>query len=443
MRKISTSVLGLAGLLLPVSTCASAQQNLSAIAPLVGDWDLPGTLTKLKIHADGTVDHSVLGGGTIQYDEASYFRLVFRQPGRLQLICNYEVRKYSANELTFTVSILPRDPDCELGALRRSPGSEAPATAAKPNKPSEAPPTHDTGDDRKSAQAGATFRDCDDCPEMVVIPAGQFTMGSPDAEPGRINIEGPQRPVQIKSNFAVGRYAITRDQFEAFVKTTGRLYDDGCLAASANNWVLRPNLSFRMPGFPQDGRHPVVCVSWDDANAYVKWLSAKTGKAYRLLTEAEREYATRAGTSSAYWWGNAVRPDMANYDKAPQQAAAEKPVAGKPKLASATAAVAAAPTESPAATQGTVPVHLFPPNPWGLYQVHGNVGEWVADCWNRSYMGAPSDSAAVVTGDCDRHVLRGGGWSYWASDIRAAYRESAAKEDRYVHVGFRIARDLT
>jgi formylglycine-generating enzyme required for sulfatase activity len=443
MRIFWTSALRVVGLLFLVPACVNAQQTANAVAPLVGNWDLPGTMTRLKIHADGTVDHSKLGEGTIQYDEASYFRLVFRQQ---HLSCTYEVRKYSENELTFTVSIHPSDSDCELGALRRSPGSEAPPAPTKSNKSSESLPAGNTGDDKKGAQAGATFKDCDDCPELIIVPAGQFTMGSPDAEPGRLDIEGPQRPVQIKSNFAVGRYAITRDQFETFVKATGRLYDDGCYTESAGKWLLRPDLSFRAPGFPQDGRHPVVCVTWDDANAYTKWVSAKTGKTYRLLTEAEREYVTRAGTSSAYWWGGSVRPDLAHYDKVPQRPAVEQNGANKAKLASdasTVSKVSASPTDTSGPIKGTVPVHLFQPNPWGLFQVHGNVAEWVADCWNRSYMGAPLDSATVTTGDCERHVLRGGGWSYWASDIRSAYRESAHKENRYVHVGFRVARDLT
>jgi formylglycine-generating enzyme required for sulfatase activity len=436
MRQLVTIGSGIALVLLATSI-VEAQQPSNPIAPLVGNWDLPGTLTRLKIHADGTVDHSSLGEGTIRFDETTFYRLFYRQHDHLT--CQYDVRKYSENDVTFTVALQPSNAECELGALRRSPGSDAPAAPAK-NKSSESLPA----DDKQSLQVGTTFKDCDDCPELVVIPAGQFTMGSPDAEPGRLDIEGPQRAVQIKSNFAVGRYAITRDQFEAFVKATARLYDDGCYMESAGKWLLRPDLSFRSPGFPQDGRHPVVCVSWDDANAYIKWLSAKTGKPYRLLAEAEREYVTRAGTSSAYWWGNAVRPDFANYEKPPQQPAVDNSDPSKAKLASTTSTVSStSQAGTGGAPKGTVPVHLFQPNPWGLFQVHGNVAEWIEDCWNRSYMGAPSDGAAVTTGDCDRHGLRGGGWSYRASDIRSAYRESARKENRYVHVGFRVARDLT
>ncbi len=445
MRAGWTSCVHAAGLLLLLMAPLKAgAQPADPVLPLVGNWDLPGTITKLKIHADHTIDHSLLGEGIIRHENASYFLINYRQH---HFLCHYEVRKYSETELTFTVVVRPSESDCELGALRRAPEPLPPiaphpaSTPQPPGKASGAPP-----DERKLAQ-GATLKDCDECPELVVAPAGQFSMGSPDSEAGRLDIEGPQRAVEVPSNFAVGRYAVTRDQFDAFVKATGRLYDDGCHAEQDGKWVLHPNLNFRSPGFPQDGRHPVVCVNWDDANAYVKWLSARTGKTYRLLTEAEREYVSRAGTSTAYWWGAAVRPELANYDKrepGPRQPAPSQPTTGQTKVASVVKRPAAR-TETTILEPlrgGTVPVHLYRPNPGGIYQVHGNVAEWVEDCWNRSYMGAPHDPSAVRTGDCDRRVLRGGAWSYWPSDIRAAYRESAPKDQRYVHVGFRVARDV-
>src|SRR5262249_12797088 len=180
------------------------------------------------------VDHSTLGAGTIQHEETSYFRLVFRQR---HLTCRYEVRKYSENELTFTIAVQPSESECELGSLRRAPGtppplaeqkvkaSEAPPSEAPPSvsspsvaSPSEAPPSKPP-----PPAVGAAFKDCDECPELVVVPAGQFVMGSPDQEKGRLDIEGPQRSVKIPANFAAGRYAITRDQFETFVKATGHL----------------------------------------------------------------------------------------------------------------------------------------------------------------------------------------------------------------------------
>lgn len=421
------------------SALAEAQQATNPIAPLVGSWDLPGTMITLKIHPDGTVDHSKLGAGTIRFDEASYYRLVFRLRN---LTCQYYVRKYSDNEINFTVSVQQVGvDDCDLGTLRRSPGSEVPEAAPKGKSSSSSATGEIAGNE--ATKPGIPFKDCEDCPEMVVVPAGRFTMGSPNTESGRYPVEGPQHTVEVSSSFAVGRYAITRDEFEAFVKATGRPTDSGCNVEGSNqSFVPRPDLSFRSPGFRQGGSHPVVCVNWDDANDYAKWLSSKTGKHYRLLTEAEREYVTRAGSSTAYWWGETDRPDLANYYRPPHQslvdvAPAHNAVANK---ASTVATVSAPPVSQ---DDGTVPVYEYQPNPWGLFQVHGNVGEWVEDCWNTNYTAAPTNSTAVKTGNCKRHVLRGGGWSYKASDIRSAYRESAPEEERYVHVGFRVARDLS
>lgn len=423
--------------MLGAASLAAAQQATSPIASLVGHWDLPGTMVRLKIHPDGTVDHSTLGEGTIRFDETSYYRLVYRQR---HLICQYEVRKYSENEVTFTVSVQPSDSLCDLGALRRSPGSPVP----EKGKSSEAPAstTMTAATEKDTSKPGIPFKDCESCPEMVAVPPGRFTMGSPESENGRLPIEGPPRNVDVASSFAVGRYAVTRDQYDTFIMATGRRFEDGCqVEAPGKKWIARPELSFRAPGFRQDGGHPVVCVNWDDATAYAKWLSAKTGKPYRLLAEAEREYVTRAGTTSAYWWGDVARPDLANYEKVSQPPTVD---ANRTQLASATtnAKNGASLSSSSAPAGGTVPVHLYQPNPWGIFQVHGNVAEWVEDCWNSSYVGAPTDASAVRTGNCDRHVLRGGSWNYWASDIRSAYREGARTENRYFHVGFRVARDL-
>lgn len=421
-------------LLLGVASNADAQQATNPIASLVGYWDLPGTPIRLKIHPDGTVDHSALGEGTIRFDETSYYRLVFRQR---HLTCQYDVRKYSENEVTFTVSIQPSDGLCDLGALRRSPGSPVPETKGKSSEAPAAIGVATVAEQKEPPKPGISFKDCDDCPEMVTLPTGRFTMGSSVSA-----VEGPQRTVEVGLGFAAGRYAVTRDQYDAFVKATGRLYNDGCRIEDGKNWSLRAELTFRKVNFEQDGRHPVVCVNWDDARAYAAWLSTKTGKSYRLLTEAEREYASRAGSSTAYWWGDAMRPDLANYFKD-----SDEPTANANKVQATgtalTRKVSTAQTSLPkSSTNGTVPVHLYQPNPWGLFQVHGNVAEWVEDCWNSNYNGAPANTSAVKTGNCERHVLRGGSWNYKASDIRSAYRESAPKDERYVHVGFRVARDL-
>ena len=183
--------------------------------------------------------------------------------------------------------------------------------------------------------------------------------------------------IAIPKMLAVGRYSITRDEFMAFVAATNYPYGQTCQAEVDNRFLDRPNTSFLSPpGFSPQGRDPVVCVSWNDAKEYTKWLSAKTGKAYRLLSEAEREYVTRAGSATPYWWGETVSPSQANYDTRQRSYSSGKradlrktagPPPGKPR-----------------------PVENYQQNPWGLFNVHGNVAEWVEDCWNADHRGAPA-----------------------------------------------------
>ena len=307
-----------------------------------------------------------------------------------------------------------------------------------------------TAREERELRPKAAFRECEACPEVVVIPAGEFLMGSPDTELGRLKFEGPVYKVVIAAAFAVGRYAITRDQFKAFVDATGYRFGESCHAQAAGGWVDRAKHSFLAPpGFTQDGNHPVVCVSWKDADAYVKWLSARTNKPYRLLTEAEREYIARAGTMTPYWWGPTISSQQANFDTQPRPNVSphdttapawaqriepppgSEPPSGGPLI-----------VEPGVAIGGTVSVLWGQPNPWGLFQVHGNVAEWVQDCWNPNYARASTDGSAALSGDCSLRVMRGGAWSSWPEDIRAAYREMAAQGERYYSVGFRAARDL-
>jgi formylglycine-generating enzyme required for sulfatase activity len=244
------------------------------------------------------------------------------------------------------------------------------------------------------------FKECEKCPEMVVVPAGSFTMGSPGDERGRDSDEGPQHSVSISRSFAVGRYSVMFDEWDACVA------DSGC-----NNYK------------PSDqgwgrGRRPVINVSWDDAKSYVVWLSRKTGKPYRLLSEAEREYITRAGTTTPFWWGSSISTSQANYDFR-FYAGALGEYRGK-----------------------TVPVDSFQANPWSLYQVHGNVLEWVEDCLHDTYTGAPTDGSAWTSGGCTRRVLRGGAWDVYPAALRAAFRKWYPTDYRYGTVGFRVARTL-
>jgi formylglycine-generating enzyme required for sulfatase activity len=169
-----------------------------------------------------------------------------------------------------------------------------------------------------------------------------------------------------------------------------------------------------------------VCVSWRDAKAFLAWLSSKTKRNYRLLTEAEREYVTRAGTSTAYWWGDEITPAQALYD-------ASSAAPQKPEISAA--------VNFPS-SGGTTRVDEYQPNPWGLFQVHGNVAEWVEDCWAPATARATVSPATVILPNCKDHVLRGGAWSYPKTALRAAFREHAPADGRYNHVGFRVARDL-
>jgi formylglycine-generating enzyme required for sulfatase activity len=198
----------------------------------------------------------------------------------------------------------------------------------------------------------------------------------------------------------VGRFAVTFDEWDACVA------DGGCGHRAVDKGWSR-------------GRQPVINVSWNDAKGYVAWLSKKTGKTYRLLTEAEREYVTRAGTITPFWWGSSISTSQANYDG--------NFIYGGPKGEY---------------RQRTVPVDSFEPNPWGLYQVHGNVWEWVEDCWNGSYKGALPNGSARITGECDRHVVRGGSWGDDPQKLRSAFRNRLATGSRGMDLGFRVARML-
>lgn len=164
--------------------------------------------------------------------------------------------------------------------------------------------------------AGKTewFKDLDVGPEMVVVPAGEFMMGSPDDEPGRSVLEGPLHKVTFAQPFCVGRHAVTRGQFAAFVNETNYEMEGGAYVRTGEEWKLDPNGSWRNPGLRQDDSHPVVYVNWDDACAFVAWLSEATGHTYRLLSEAEWEYSARAGTRTPFWWGSSITPAQANYN---------------------------------------------------------------------------------------------------------------------------------
>jgi formylglycine-generating enzyme required for sulfatase activity len=242
------------------------------------------------------------------------------------------------------------------------------------------------------------FRDCAGCPHMMVIPAGEFTMGSPPAE----QQAEAQHRVTIAAPFAVGKFEITFDEWDACVR------DDGC-----SN--IRPNDE----GWGRE-RYPVMHMSFDTAKVYVAWLSRKTGKRYRLLSEAEWEYAARAGTTTTFAFGDTISPGSANYNASTDGSG-----------------------PSDINRQKTLPVGSFAPNAFGLHDMHGNVSEWVEDCWHNDYSEkAPTDGSAWVEGNCTGRVLRGGSWEDSDVELRSAARVGEYQYNSSYVDGFRVARGL-
>jgi formylglycine-generating enzyme required for sulfatase activity len=236
-----------------------------------------------------------------------------------------------------------------------------------------------------------TFRDCSDCPEMVELPRGRFMMGSAEGDAD----EKPQHEVLIAKPFAVGKFEVTFAEWGACAA------DGGCLKNKS-------------PGDEGWGktRRPVINVSWNDAKEYLAWLSRKTGKPYRLLSEAEWEYAARAGTSTKYAFGDSIDKQQARFSD------------GKPGIGQ------------------TADVGSYAANAWGLHDMHGNVWEWVEDCYAPNYLQVPSDGSAQIIPGCSSRVLRGGSWDYDPRDLRSAVRYKLPPVYRVDEIGFRVAKDV-
>ncbi len=279
-----------------------------------------------------------------------------------------------------------------------------------------------------ATKPGKIFRDCNGCPEMVVIHSGSFDMGSTDNEDGRSKDEGPVHRVKI-ANFAIGKYEVTRGQFAAFVKATKYITGDKCQTLVKGNFEEHKG-DWRAPGYPQENIHPVVCINWDDATAYAKWLSHKSGKKYRLPTESEWEYAARGRTTTAHYWGNNPA-DACQYANGADKTAQAKIQGAQSWLIHD-------------CTDGyvyTAPVGKFKPNAFGLYDMLGNVWEWTADNYHDAYTDAPSEGSAWQ-GNGVRRVLRGGSWNNSPKNLRAATRYASEHEVRFSSFGFRLARQL-
>jgi formylglycine-generating enzyme required for sulfatase activity len=281
------------------------------------------------------------------------------------------------------------------------------------------------------AGALTEFRDGPSAPEMVVVPAGEFTMGSRDVEPGRKANEGPRHRVRIAYPFAVSKYAVTVGQFAAFVAASGhRIAGGSCYFYKDAHYQNANACSWRTPNFPQKDDSPVIAVSWTDATAYVQWLSKTTGHAYRLLSEAEFEYADRAGSSTAYWWGDDPKAACAHANGADQTTLTDPQFTDWNVNACKDGYVY------------TAPVAAFGPNPFGLYGMTGNAFTWTDDCWNETYAHTPVDGSAATGGACGQHVVRGGAWAETPAVLRSAARNWNYLEVQPVTDGLRVVRVL-
>lgn len=297
---------------------------------------------------------------------------------------------------------------------------------------------------------GSIIQDCPDCPKMVVIPAGRFTMGSPDNEVGRDPDEGPQHLVLAES-FLIGQTEVTNAQFGAFTQTTGYQTDAernatavGCYAwdDADGKYDLRAGRSWRKPGWDIKDNQPAACVSWNDAKAYVDWLRQITGKGYQLPTEAQWEYAARAGSTTSRYWGD---------DQKLQQACTYANVADlteSPKNSKGAAFIHATRFDCRDKYWFVAPVATFKPNDFGLYDMLGNLWEWTQDCRNsdeyerrKKVGGWLASKTSKETKECPR-VLRGGSWNFNPVYLRSAIRCSNSPDIRYGNVGFRLARTL-
>ena len=275
-------------------------------------------------------------------------------------------------------------------------------------------------------------------PPLVVLPTGHFMMGSPDGERGHDTNEAPAHEVQIDKGIGMGRSAVTIGQFRDFVRSSGYVPQSQSLGGGSvydeQSGGLRDEASATWQddyaGKPGQERLPVINVSWNDAKAYADWLSQRTGKKYRLASEAEFEYALRAGTTTRYWWGD------------------DNPTSRVENLTGGNDRSGSGRRWSNAfngykdSYWGPAPVMSFTPNPFGLYDMGGNVSEWVGDCWHDNYIRAPRTAEAWVNPGCSRRVIRGGSWGSAPDMVRSAYRQGADADLRSARVGFRVVREL-
>jgi sulfatase modifying factor 1 len=332
----------------------------------------------------------------------------------------------------------PQTPVAQTPPVPMQAATPAPASQPAPAAPALAPAA--TPSPQPAALAGgSTFRDCPNCPEMVVVPTGRFQMGANTAEIARFPAitpqiaehEHPQHQVTIAKSFALAKFDVTRGEFSSFVAAANFHPPRGCGSFVNTRWIPRPDLNWDAPGFSQTDRDPVVCASGAEIEAYLEWLRKETGKPYRLASDAEWEYAARGGTVTAYYWGDDPT-DVCAYENIADLTAKER--SRDPGMFVMRCRDGFA---------ETAPVGSFKPNPFGLYDMLGNVFVFTADCWNDSYVGAPSDGSVWNSGDCSRRVMRKASFANGRPfSFRAAMRTPEPLMTRSDRVGFRVALTL-
>jgi len=304
----------------------------------------------------------------------------------------------------------------------------------------------------------SSFKDCETCPEMVLIAPGEFMMGATDKDArityAEYNVpsERPRHKVSFAYAFAIGKYEVTVGELAQYAAETGvkpggkcgiraadfgpqqgkyvgTLHPDNSNDDHGPNFVIISDGAFDQPGLEVTDRHPATCISREEAKAYLKWLSAKTGRSYRLATEAEWEYATRAGTDTPYFWGDSA-----------SKACAHANFADKVSFYQARVMAPCAESIKPL---WAAPAGSYEPNAWGLHDTAGNVQEMLEDCWHENYKGAPADGSPWMDASCDYYIARGGDYELPFSAMRSAerlfYGSETEPHDRYNVLGFRAA----
>jgi formylglycine-generating enzyme required for sulfatase activity len=418
---------------LPAAGTRSAEQGLARMDAPTGSFIAYSTAPG-AVALDGAGSNSPYSQALAAAIETKQLplELLFRQV-RVAVMNQTENKQVPWDSSSLTGEFYFKTPGDAAIADAPLPPAPAPVQSAA-TQPSPAPSQEPVTRSQTSAlpaPPGQTFADCADCPEMMVVPAGRFALGSSEADDNHRENEGPQVAVTIPLPFALMTSEVTRDDYAAFVLQTQRATEKGCFIPDGGEGSRDANADFMKPGFAQGGRHPAVCISWTDAQDYAAWLSQKTGQSYRLPSEQEFEYAARAGRNGTWPWGEEpfAKTGCRTANVFDQSGKATYPLVED-----------GLPCDDGFAQ--TAPVDALAANAFGLKGMIGNVWEWVADCYHPTYEGAPTDGSAWTEEACTEHGIRGSAYLSNTWQSRFAMRDRIGPNSREVDVGFRLARDF-